>query len=108
MARHYSIGAFGPMPRLTDKNEIRTLLRRDLSWSVYALGDLAPLGQQRENGIALGGVERLGDTARHHPRRMDLLAAQHLYTKGLLNCLPRIGGPRGPLPGLDRTGAWAE
>jgi peptide/nickel transport system ATP-binding protein len=38
----------------------------------------------------------------------NLLSAQHPYTKGLLNCLPRIGGPRGPLPGLDRTGAWAE
>ena len=38
----------------------------------------------------------------------NLLAAQHPYTKGLLNCLPRIGGPRGPLPGLDRTGVWAE
>ena len=30
------------MPRLTDKNEIRTLLRRDPAWSLYALGDLAP------------------------------------------------------------------
>jgi len=30
------------MPRLTDKNEIRTRLRRDPGWSVYALGDLAP------------------------------------------------------------------
>ncbi len=38
----------------------------------------------------------------------DLMAAQHPYTRGLLNCLPRIGGARGPLPGLDRTGAWAE
>ncbi|MFN4128451.1 MAG: ABC transporter ATP-binding protein [Paracoccaceae bacterium] len=38
----------------------------------------------------------------------DLMAAQHPYTRGLLNCLPRIGGSRGPLPGLDRTGAWAE
>jgi peptide/nickel transport system ATP-binding protein len=38
----------------------------------------------------------------------NLLAAQHPYTRGLLNCLPHIGGPRGPLPGLDRTGAWAE
>ena len=36
-----------------------------------------------------------------------LLDAQHPYTRGLLNCLPRIGGPRGPLPTLDRTGAWA-
>ncbi|HEX2456571.1 MAG TPA: GNAT family N-acetyltransferase [Vicinamibacterales bacterium] len=30
------------MPRLTDKKEIRALLRRDPAWSVYALGDLAP------------------------------------------------------------------
>jgi peptide/nickel transport system ATP-binding protein len=37
-----------------------------------------------------------------------LLDAQHPYTRGLLNCLPRIGGPRGLLPALDRTGAWAE
>jgi peptide/nickel transport system ATP-binding protein len=34
----------------------------------------------------------------------NLLAAKHPYTQGLLNCLPRIGGPRGPLPVLDRTG----
>ena len=38
----------------------------------------------------------------------QLLDAKHPYTRGLLNCLPRIGGPRGPLPSLDRTGAWAE
>jgi peptide/nickel transport system ATP-binding protein len=38
----------------------------------------------------------------------NLMAAQHPYTRGLLNCLPRIGGPRAPLPGLDRTGAWAQ
>ena len=30
------------MPRLTDKNRIRTLLRRDPAWSLYALADLAP------------------------------------------------------------------
>ena len=38
----------------------------------------------------------------------DLMAARHPYTQGLLNCLPRIGGPRGPLPGLDRTADWAR
>ena len=38
----------------------------------------------------------------------DLMAARHPYTRGLLNCLPRIGGPREPLPSLDRAGAWAE
>lgn len=38
----------------------------------------------------------------------NLLDAQHPYTRGLLNCLPRIGGPRGPLPALDRSGTWAE
>jgi peptide/nickel transport system ATP-binding protein len=41
-------------------------------------------------------------------RAQDLMAAQHPYTRGLLNCLPRIGGPREPLPGLDRSGAWAQ
>lgn len=30
------------MPRLTDRDEIRTRLHRDPAWSVYALGDLAP------------------------------------------------------------------
>ena len=29
----------------------------------------------------------------------DLMQAKHPYTQGLLNCLPRIGGPRQPLPG---------
>ena len=37
----------------------------------------------------------------------DLMQAKHPYTQGLLNCLPRIGGPRGALPGLDRSAAWA-
>lgn len=37
----------------------------------------------------------------------DLLHARHPYTQGLLNCLPRIGGPRQPLPGLDRSADWA-
>ena len=37
----------------------------------------------------------------------DLLKARHPYTQGLLNCLPRIGGTRGPLPGLDRNADWA-
>jgi peptide/nickel transport system ATP-binding protein len=36
----------------------------------------------------------------------NLLGAQHPYTRGLLNCLPRIGGSRDPLPALDRTGDW--
>ena len=30
------------MPRLTDKDEIRAILRRDPAWSLYALGDLEP------------------------------------------------------------------
>ncbi|NEY90462.1 ABC transporter ATP-binding protein [Tabrizicola oligotrophica] len=37
----------------------------------------------------------------------DLMQAKHPYTQGLLNCLPRIGGPRQPLPGLDRNADWA-
>ncbi len=38
----------------------------------------------------------------------QLNEARHPYTRGLLNCLPKIGGPRGPLPALDRDAAWAE
>ncbi len=38
----------------------------------------------------------------------DLMQAKHPYTQGLLNCLPRIGGDRGPLPGLDRAAEWAN
>lgn len=37
----------------------------------------------------------------------DLLHAKHPYTQGLLNCLPRIGGSREPLPSLDRDASWA-
>jgi peptide/nickel transport system ATP-binding protein len=38
----------------------------------------------------------------------DLHAARHPYTRGLLNCLPKIGGGSGPLPVLDRDAAWAD
>jgi len=38
----------------------------------------------------------------------NLMQARHPYTQGLLNCLPRIGGTRGPLPGLDRSGDWTQ
>ncbi|OYU40837.1 MAG: peptide ABC transporter ATP-binding protein [Pseudorhodobacter sp. PARRP1] len=37
----------------------------------------------------------------------DLMHAKHPYTQGLLNCLPRIGGTRQPLPSLDRDASWA-
>ncbi|MFO1143732.1 MAG: ABC transporter ATP-binding protein [Amaricoccus sp.] len=33
--------------------------------------------------------------------------AQHPYTRGLLECLPKIGGSRGALPVLDRSAPWA-
>ncbi len=38
----------------------------------------------------------------------DLMRAKHPYTQGLLNCLPRIGGARDPLPALDRNADWAR
>ena len=38
----------------------------------------------------------------------DLMHAKHPYTQGLLNCLPRIGGSRAPLPSLDRDASWAN
>ncbi len=34
--------------------------------------------------------------------------ARHPYTRGLVNCLPRLGGDRHPLPTLDRQPQWAE
>jgi peptide/nickel transport system ATP-binding protein len=37
-----------------------------------------------------------------------LTEARHPYTRGLLDCLPRIGGSRGLLPSLDRDATWAE
>ena len=33
--------------------------------------------------------------------------AQHPYTRGLLNCMPKIGDDRHPLPVLDRKPEWA-
>lgn len=34
--------------------------------------------------------------------------ATHPYTRGLLNCLPRLGGSVHPLPVLDRRPEWAQ
>ncbi len=34
--------------------------------------------------------------------------ASHPYTRGLLNCLPSVGGGKGPLPALERDEAWAS
>jgi peptide/nickel transport system ATP-binding protein len=36
-----------------------------------------------------------------------LADAKHPYTRGLLNCLPRLGEGRHPLPTLDRQPEWA-
>ena len=37
----------------------------------------------------------------------ELRNAEHPYTRGLLNCLPKIGGSTHPLPVLDRKPEWA-
>lgn len=37
----------------------------------------------------------------------ELGRAQHPYTGGLLNCMPKIGADRHPLPVLDRKPEWA-
>ena len=37
----------------------------------------------------------------------DLGSARHPYTQGLINCLPRIGEDRHPLPTLTRDAGWA-
>lgn len=36
----------------------------------------------------------------------DLARAEHPYTRGLLNCLPRLGQPQHPLPTLERRPEW--
>ncbi|MER2509649.1 ABC transporter ATP-binding protein [Amaricoccus sp.] len=38
----------------------------------------------------------------------DLAHARHPYTRGLLNCMPKIGEDRHPLPVLDRKPEWAQ
>lgn len=38
----------------------------------------------------------------------ELHACKHPYTRGLLNCLPRIEGDRGELPILKRDPAWSD
>jgi len=38
---------------------------------------------------------------------VELHNAKHPYTQGLLNCLPRLGAARHPLPTLDRRPEWA-
>jgi peptide/nickel transport system ATP-binding protein len=37
----------------------------------------------------------------------ELKNAKHAYTRGLLNCMPKIGEDRHPLPVLDRKPEWA-
>ena len=37
----------------------------------------------------------------------ELANAEHPYTRGLLDCMPRIGADRHPLPVLDRRPEWA-
>jgi peptide/nickel transport system ATP-binding protein len=41
-------------------------------------------------------------------RASDLARARHPYTRGLLDCLPRIEGDAHPLPTLRRDEAWAR
>jgi peptide/nickel transport system ATP-binding protein len=38
----------------------------------------------------------------------NLAAAKHPYTRGLVDCLPRLGEDRHPLPTLDRKPEWAQ
>ncbi|MCR8722867.1 ABC transporter ATP-binding protein [Frigidibacter sp. ROC022] len=38
----------------------------------------------------------------------DLSKAQHPYTRGLMNCLPKIDDDQRPLPVLERDAAWLE
>lgn len=46
------------MPRLTDRDRIRALLRADPVWSVYALGDLAPGFFEKTDWFASDGARQ--------------------------------------------------
>ena len=41
-------------------------------------------------------------------RASELHNAKHPYTKGLLNCLPKMDGDHSDLPTLEREASWAE
>ncbi|QDC01854.1 ABC transporter ATP-binding protein [Mesorhizobium sp. 8] len=41
-------------------------------------------------------------------RASDLSQAEHPYTRGLLDCMPKIGADRHPLPVLQRQAEWAQ
>jgi peptide/nickel transport system ATP-binding protein len=41
-------------------------------------------------------------------RASDLDQAKHPYTRGLLNCLPKMDGNHNDLPVLQRQASWAE
>ena len=62
--------------------------------------DVVPVGGELGVEGALDLVEEI--------EAQRLSQATHPYTRGLLGCLPKIGGPRGPLPTLARDAAWSE
>ena len=59
------------MPSLADKDEIRTILRRDPAWAVYALGDLSP---------------RMFDKCRWFTPDLTMI----LHDYGTRSCSPRV------------------
>jgi len=108
-----------PEPRLLIADEPTSAL--DVTVQLQVLAILDDLVSQRGMGLIfvshdLELVASFCDRViiMYHGRIMEIIEAGklhqsvHPYTRGLLNCLPKIDGERAPLPTLQRDAAWLE
>lgn len=107
-----------PEPRLLIADEPTSAL--DVTVQLQVLAILDDLVSQRGMGLMfishdLELVASFCDriVIMYHGRIMeicdakDLKQSTHPYTRGLLNCLPKINGPKGDLSVLQRDAAWS-
>ena len=59
-------------------------------------------------GAVVAQLVELGAGAGAADGAQSLDDARHPYTRGLVDCLPRLGEPRHPLPTLERRAEWAK
>ena len=89
------------------------ILLRD-GWDVEAHSDgttaMEKLREIRRDVLVLDVMlpGRSGYEILEELRADQLSDARHPYTRGLLNCLPRIEGGTRPLPTLQRDAEWAK
>ena len=108
-----------PEPDLVIADEPTSAL--DVTVSIQVLGVLDELVARRGTGLLFishdlplvasfcdrVAVMYAGRVVEQMPAR-DLEAARHPYTRGLLDCLPRVDRESAPLPVLTRDPLWAE